>query len=235
MARPVVFIPRRADKLARTAKLVAERGFEPLPFPLIDYTPLPVKVSDVDGIVVTSSAALRSLPQTKLPLYCVGQATADEAQKLGFNVALTGQGNAAELAEILALELQPQTPTHTLLHPTSADVENTWYAALTSKGFNIKAAMAYEKAYPQELPAEVVCCLTENKVSFTLVFSARSAQALLKLCKAHQLAETTLGEVIAISDKVAAEFNKNNKQLKVRVAKHPQLQEMLNVLEQTPF
>ena len=231
MARPVVFIPRRADKLARTAKLVAELGFEPLPFPLIDYTPLPVNVTDVDGIVVTSSAALRSLPQTKLPLYCVGQVTADEAQKLGFQVVFTGQGNAAELAENLALKLKPQT----LLHPTSADVENTWYAALTAKGFNIKAAMAYEKAYPQELPAEVVCCLTENKVSFTLVFSVRSAQALLKLCKAHQLAETTLGEVIAISDKVAAEFNKNNKQLKVRVAKHPQLQEMLNVLEQTPF
>lgn len=228
MSKPLVFIPRRADKLAHTTDLVAQKGFAALPFPLIDYTPLPVVIEgEVQAIVLTSSAVLRSLPQTSLPVYCVGAQTAHEATERGFNVAHIGKGNAAALGQWLAENIDPQV----LWHPTTADVENGWYAPLQARGFEIQAVHAYEKAYAKELPAEVVCCLTENKVSFTLVFSVQSARQLLELCQTHKISEKAMGTVIAISEKVAAQFN--NKQLNVRVAKHPQLQEMLNVLEQT--
>ena len=226
-----VFIPRRQDKLAHTAQKVKALGFTPLTMPLLHMSPLKITIPEkVTGVVVTSSAALEALPPTTLPLYCVGGATATTAQKRGFYVAHIGQSDATTLATWIEHTLTPQT----LLHPTTYDAESDWYTLLRAKGFEIQAVQAYQKAYAQELPDEVVCCLTENKVSFTLVFSVQSARQLLKLCQTHKIALKTLGTVVAISDKVAAVFEeKHPQQLNVRVAKHPQQQEMLNVLEQT--
>lgn len=223
----VVFIPRRDDRLQSSVRHVQKRGFKTLGFPLLVTTPKQVQIPiTTKGIILTSSAALKALPLTNLPLYCVGEATAQAAQKAGFHVAYAGAGNGAELADFLTKILLPQP----LLHPTTKDAEIKWYTTLKTKGFSIISATAYEKKYADHFNAEVVCCLTENKVSFTLVFSAQAARHLKHLCQAHHLSEKTLGTVIAISEHAAAPFRELNN---VQVAQHPNLQEMLNVLEQT--
>ena len=222
----LVFVPRRVDKLEHTCALLASSGYETLRFPLISFKSMPYKIPRaVEGIVVTSSGALESMPKTRVPLYCVGQSTALEAIKHGFNVRYTGKGNAKALAEWLLQNEEPQY----LLHPTTDDAEQGWYSLLEDAGFTITPILAYKKTYTPELPADVVCCLTENKVSFTLVFSAKSAEALTKLYQQHDVPLQALGTVVTISDKVAKCFPAS---VNTRVAKAPNLQEMIHVLEQ---
>jgi uroporphyrinogen-III synthase len=224
---PFVFVPRRKDRLDKTARLLKKRGFTPITFPLVKVTPQKIQLPlGVEGIVVTSSAALKTLPNTDLPLYCVGESTAEHATESGFDVAYVGSGNGADLAEYLAETLPPQH----LAHPTAKDVEKGWYTPLEKLGFTITPLQAYSKTYKDAFSTEVVCCLSENKVSYTLVFSVQAARQLQTLCQHHHLPVETLGTVVAISDKVAAQFNNKDN---IMVAPHPQLQEMLNVLEQT--
>ena len=223
----VVLIPRRLDKLSATSARVAALGYESVPFALLDFEALPCQMpADVQAIVVTSSAALEAMPRSELPVYCVGEQTAREAQEYGFNIQHIGSGNAADLAEWIGLNLPPQH----LYHPTAEGSESQWYQGLQTLGFQITPAHVYKKSFATELPTEVVCCLTENKVSFTLVFSAKSAQVLKDLCQKYNLPLSTLGTIVAISNKVAEQFAEQHT---IMVAKQPNLQEMLNVLEQT--
>jgi len=223
----LVFIPRRTDRLHTTVSQLQKRGFKTLAFPLATVKPTGVKIpAAAAAVLLTSSAAVPALPATPLPFYCVGQATAEAAQKAGFRVAYAGTGNGTALAEYVAQNLSPCP----LFHPTTEQAAIDWYHTLQTQGFTIIPAPAYEKSYADHFNDEVVCCLAENKVSFTLVFSAGAARHIKTLCQSHHLSEKTLGTVIAISEKAAVPFRNINH---IRVAQHPNLQEMLNVLEQT--
>jgi uroporphyrinogen-III synthase len=62
--------------------------------------------SEFDAVVLTSANAIRHggaglSKLTSLPAYCVGEATAEEAQAAGFRVAATGSVDAEALAEAI--------------------------------------------------------------------------------------------------------------------------------------
>lgn len=107
-----VILTRNAEDGEKTATILRARGFDPILAPLFDIVPIPTSLPEgtFDAVIATSRHALRLLSAADLaklnttPLYCVGAATADTAQQLGFATVITGSGTAAGLAEQIRRE-----------------------------------------------------------------------------------------------------------------------------------
>lgn len=104
MARPIAVLrPEPSNRV--TAAAIEARGRRAIRLPLFKAGPLGWNAPDPDGfdaLIVTSANALRHGGEglnrlIDLPLYAVGEATAEMAKRLGFHVAATGSGGSAEL------------------------------------------------------------------------------------------------------------------------------------------
>jgi uroporphyrinogen-III synthase len=98
-----VLRPEPANRV--TAAAIEARGRRAIRLPLFEARPMawtPPDPADFDALIITSTNALRHggaglkrlLP---LPLYAVGQASAEAARRMGFHVAGTGGAGSAEL------------------------------------------------------------------------------------------------------------------------------------------
>ncbi len=104
MARPIAVLrPEPANRV--TAAAIEARGRRAIRLPLFEARPMawtPPDPADFDALIITSTNALRHggaglkrlLP---LPLYAVGQASAEAGRRMGFHVAGTGGAGSAEL------------------------------------------------------------------------------------------------------------------------------------------
>lgn len=104
MARPIAVLrPEPGNRV--TAAAIEARGRRAIRLPLFETRPLPWEAPDpaiYDALIVTSANALRHGGEgldrlIDLPLYAVGEATAEMAKRLGFRVAATGSAGSAEL------------------------------------------------------------------------------------------------------------------------------------------
>jgi uroporphyrinogen-III synthase len=105
-----VLIVRPAPGNKATAEAVAGIGLEPVVVPLFEVVPVAWAVPDparFDAVVMTSANAARfggtELARfTHLPLFAVGETTAEAARRVGFIDVRTGAGDAADLGPQLS-------------------------------------------------------------------------------------------------------------------------------------
>ena len=92
-----------------TARALRERGFKVVLAPMLRFEALPL-ADDLDAdfaaVIVTSANALRAAeaqlgPLLKLPLFAVGEHSASEARRLGFDQVVSAEGDAGKLRELL--------------------------------------------------------------------------------------------------------------------------------------
>lgn len=96
---------------ARTAERLAALGFEPVVAPLLAIRPLPQAAPDLTGVAalaftsrngVDAFAALTA--ERELPVFTVGDATAERARQAGFAEVRSAAGAIDDLARLLAAE-----------------------------------------------------------------------------------------------------------------------------------
>ncbi len=111
MTKPLPLIVTRAEPgAAATVRRAAAMGLDARAMPLFAAQPLPWSVpraDDFDALLLTSARAVRlagaGLAQlAKLPVYCVGQATAEAARGAGLAVAMVGDQNAQRVLDAMA-------------------------------------------------------------------------------------------------------------------------------------
>src|SRR5271156_2738138 len=97
-----------------TARALRERGFEVVLAPMLRFEAMPL-ADDLDAdfaaVIVTSANALRAVeaqlgPLSKLPLFAVGEHTASEARRLGFDQVVSAEGDAGKLRDLLRENLK---------------------------------------------------------------------------------------------------------------------------------
>ena len=107
MARPIAVLrPEPGNRV--TAAAIEARGRTAIRLPLFEARPLAWEApdpADFDALIVTSANALRHGGAglgalTGLPLYAVGEATAEAARRRGFEVAGVGDAGSAVLLAI---------------------------------------------------------------------------------------------------------------------------------------
>ncbi|MGR3621190.1 uroporphyrinogen-III synthase [Pseudophaeobacter sp.] len=188
-------------------------GLRVIHAPLLQISPLEVKIeyAGFAGVIFTSAngVAAAGKPVAGLPVYCVGQRTANSAKKAGWQAQVCG-GAAAELVAGLR-DLRPPVP---LLHLHGRHTRGEVATRLTELGLPCSSQVIYEQ---QLLPLSLEIKQEISAQSDVMVplFSPRTARHFASL----GLDQVNLS-LIALSDAVAAELKDLNCK-DLRVSKTP--------------
>lgn len=187
----------------------------------------------IAGVLITSSQSIPALSSAvahDIPVYAVGDATADRVKKQGFQTVISASGNAAKLAELVTERLSPASGPLLLLSGEHQGVELA--GTLRTSGFRIRRRVAYTTAPATTLPPDALAALRDGQIETVMVFSAASARA---FCAALAQTGCAAGSLraIAISQNTMKELRKAGIQT-VLTAQSPDMAAMLDRLGPVP-
>lgn len=192
----VVWITRTHGEA--TAEAITALGHETVLAPLLAVQPIDANLDvPYDAIIFTSrngvSAFARLSDRRDLSVWCVGDATADEARTHGFGDVVSAGGDAPALFEKLKSEA-PRTTR--FLYAAPSEPSAPLAAWMWAEGFTIHQIAVYETvATPPALSDADL-----HRVTHILIHSARGGQALASYLVSRKFAFTN-SWFICISEK----------------------------------
>jgi uroporphyrinogen-III synthase len=192
MTPPQVWITRTEPGATATAGRVRALGMEPLIAPLLAVRPLafsPGDLSDFAALAFTSAQAPAlfveglgsSAPSVQaLPVFAVGNATADAARAAGFSAVTSADGDVAALARRIGA-LAPSL-TGAVLHPSAVQAAGDLAGDLAALGIRARTLAVYETAEVDPWPRVAPHLETLEAV---LVHSPRAGRALFAFLTRH--------------------------------------------------
>lgn len=179
-----------------TAAGLRARGFEVLLAPMLRFEPAAFH-DDADAhygaVIVTSANALRGIesqlkgsPLLKLPLFAVGEHTAEAARRIGFEQVIPAKGDAASLRDLVAASVKAKAlkKASPLLYLAGADLARDLAGELGERGFTVVTQTTYRMVPLSSLPRETCDAFAANQVEAVLHYSRRSARAFLESVRA---------------------------------------------------
>jgi uroporphyrinogen-III synthase len=179
-----------------TAAALRARGFEVLLAPMLRFEPVAFqddRDTQYGAVVVTSANALRAIearlansPLLKLPLFAVGEHTAEAARAAGFTKVVSAASDAAGLRERIVAGVKARTvkKTSPLLYLAGADLARDLPGELGERGFTVITQTAYRMVPITDLPDEVRGAFAAGGVDTVLHYSRRSARAFIEAVRA---------------------------------------------------
>lgn len=212
--RVVVTRPRPAAE--RTAAELERLGHQPVLLPLMMAEHRPGALTappppETAALVVTSAEALRALaaeslecqkPYLALPLYAVGERTAETARQLSFETVITGPGNGGALADVVLADLgeQPAAVLFLAGHPRSPDLED----ALAKAGQPVTVRECY-RMVAATVEATAIATLTGQPPDVVLLYSSETARRFVEVIGITQSSDTWRDtRFLCLSGKIAS-------------------------------
>ena len=180
-----IWVTRAEPGASATAERLRALGFDPLVSPVLEVRPLdvPIDLHGAAALAFTSANAVRAFarlePDRVLPVFAVGEATAEAARDAGFSAVETADGDVSALARLIAAR-RPAL----VLNPTAAEPAQDLAALLAPAGVPVRTAALYETV-PAE-PTQALAAL--EAVSTVLVHSPKAGLRLARLLDASTLA-----------------------------------------------
>nr|WP_321455237.1 uroporphyrinogen-III synthase [uncultured Cohaesibacter sp.] len=188
-----ILVTRPEIDQQQTISALDKLGFEGISSPVMDIVPLSFILPDTDwqALVVTSRNGLRMLSSDDVgrfqdvPLYCVGERTAELARQLRFsNVAVVAATSAA-LAEQLIRQLIPQRGP--VLYLAGKIRSGSVDRDLKDHGFSVCLQEVYEMRKRARFSQEAFEAIVSHNLHGVLVYSARTCRILLSLLEQYGL------------------------------------------------
>lgn len=181
-----VWITRTLPGAALTAASVRSLGWTPLIDPLLEVRQLDVAVQmvDVGALAFTSpngvAAFARLCDQRALPVFAVGDGTADAAHDAGFVQVASAAGDVHDLVALIAA--RRDTFSGLLLRPGPGKPAGDLDGALAARGIQARSCVVYETV-ATELDANrsAVGRLLAGDLAAVLVHSPRAGRRLASL------------------------------------------------------
>lgn len=227
MTRPALLLTRPEAEQARSIAAAEAAGFEAVSAPLLQIRPvewsLPTELPD--ALLFTSARApeIAAMQLAAMQLkgkggmsgkpraYAVGRNTAEAAQRAGFEVLATGDGNGTAIAERARADGNRR-----LLHLAGETVSKIEAGA----GLKIERVTIYTAQPAGALPEAVELRLREGRIFAVLVFSARTARIFSQLSEDACIDRSAMG-LVALSEAVAEAAGQGWRA--IAVAGHPRL------------
>lgn len=231
-----VFVFRPQPEAERTARAVANHGFEPLVAPLFKVVRLPgaVPEGEFDAIVLTSGNAVPVLAEgpaawRDLPVFTVGARTAAKVREAGLDDARSADGDRNDLIELIRRTLPAPAK---LLMIVARDRKEDVSEQLGQSGYDVALWMAYAAEPVSTLPEDAQAALRQGKADAALHYSARGARTFIALAQAAGVSDEAMELThVALSADVAAPLIAAGAST-VLVAEHPEEAGLLSALEQ---
>ena len=214
-----VAVTRPEPQASRTAQRLIAAGHSPILAPLLVLRRLPagpIAADAFDALVFTSRSAVAALGSERpdlsalraMPVFAVGEATADAAREAGFGRVASADGDAAAVAALLAEHLAPGAR---VLHLSGADQAGRLADLVRPYGLEVERRIMYRMEAAGALPAPLVEATARGEVDAVLVYSPRTASIY-----ADRLAAVAAAVVerlvrvphLALSERVAAPLRK---------------------------
>ncbi len=203
-----VLVTRPLPDGERTAAALRARGYDVLVAPLMQVKPLAADLAgDWSAVIISSANAVRALDAwqitslSKMPLFAVGERSADAAREAGFTDVRSANGDADDLIQLVVTGDAGTAATYLYLagEDRAADVEGE----LAKRAIKVRTLVVY-KNVTQTYPPELVAALRDHKIDAVLHFSRRSAENYVNGAKAAGLEQMALApRHICLSAQVA--------------------------------
>ena len=228
-----MLVTRAVPGAQATARRVAALGRAPIACPMLAITGLTVRLPPagrVQAVLLTSGNAVPALDAAlhDVPVFAVGDATADRARAAGFAEVHSAAGDAAALAALVARACRPGAGA--LLLPTARGEGLALAAALRKAGFAVLRRTVYA-AVPQDcFPTAARDALLRGEVGAALFFSPATARNFVRLLPASLPAGSLAAvDALALSPAVAAPLA-SLPWRRIRVAARPDQDALLTLL-----
>lgn len=179
-----------------TAASLRGRGYGVLLAPMLRFEPVAFH-DDIDArysaVIVTSASAVRGIEHhlkghrlLELPLFAVGEHTADAARRVGFTHVISANGDAASLRDLVLARVKAKElkKASTLLYLAGADLARDLAGELGESGLRVMTQTTYRMVPVGSLPREVCDAFAANRIEAVLHYSRRSARAFLDAARA---------------------------------------------------
>ncbi|GAB0115583.1 uroporphyrinogen III methyltransferase [Acidisoma sp. C75] len=219
-----VLVTRPEPGGRRTTARLLSLGFAPVLAPLLRVDPLTPALpaaAAVRAVVVASRHALPALPASyrRLPLFAVGDATAEAARRAGFAVVRSAGGRAEDLAALVAQSLTAEGLP--LLLAAGLGQGHRLNNLLQESGFAVLREEVYVAQPVAELPESAAAMIRSGQEGWILLFSRETALCFARLAVAGDLAPDLARFSLAAIGEPAAAAASALPWRRVRVAVQP--------------
>jgi uroporphyrinogen-III synthase len=169
---------------ARTAAALRARGHQAELVPLLRVEPcLDAELGPAPwgAVLITSPNAARAVASHRrkaelldLPVFAVGRRSAQAARSAGFSDVESADGDAQDLARLVAARAAPGRP---LLYLAGEDRAADLAGVLAARGLATHTAVVYRAVAESRFPPAVRDALAAGRIDGVLHYSRRSAQA----------------------------------------------------------
>lgn len=179
-----LLVTRPEPEAERTAQTLRARGHDVLVAAMLRIEPVPVTIPNGPwtAMVMTSANAARSVSGDPtldrirgLGAFVVGAHTAQAARRAGFTDVTSADGNAADLAAMLARRFRAERTR--LLYLCGEQRAFDLAGALKREGIEVCNVEVYRAAIADRLPPEADAAFRAGNLDGVLHFSRRSAEA----------------------------------------------------------
>lgn len=220
-----VLVTRPEHDAARTAERLSALGHEAVIDSLLRIEPVAFAPAQgiFQAIAVTSANAFRAVGKKKLapflllPLFAVGEQSAEAAREAGFSQVIAAGGDAYSLAKTIAENL----PAHSrVLYLAGADRAQDLSALLAPSEIEVETKVVYRAVPVMQLAQETLARMQQGEIDAVLHYSRRSAEIFLALARKGSNGGAAGGVLhLCLSDAVATPLLEAG--FDVKVAAHP--------------
>jgi uroporphyrinogen-III synthase len=183
-----LLVTRPEPEATRTAERLRALGHEPVMAPLLEaiFLDPPQPAFQPAAILLTSGNGLRGLLRWSfpaswldIPVFAVGDRTAEAARDAGFSKVLSANGDGDALATLAIAALAPGAGT--LLYPAAVDRAGNWPERLIAAGHALSLVEVYRMDPATRLPDSVANDLRQRRIDGVLLYSPRTAKTFVQL------------------------------------------------------
>ena len=217
---------------------LTDQGYEGLHEPLLLVNLLAGPDIDTHGLqayLATSSNGVRALfnrnPNMSIPLYAVGEASANTARELGFTQVHSAEGDVDALATLAKDMLDPKNGA--LYHAAGSVQAGLLKETLETAGFECRRDILYKSEPAKSFSPEAIAGIKNGKIETVLLYSPRTAETFVKLLRKARLVRAAKHlTLICLSHAVAEKAAELSWQERL-VAKAPTQDALLEALADT--
>ncbi len=204
-----VLLTRPGDRNTRIALRLEQEGVDCAIWPLTRVVPLRDRIDfpkDAEAIVFSSGNAVQIFAQLSplraLPVVTVGRRTAEIALDAGFSDVESADGNIATLSAHIA-----QTEHRHVVHVRGRDTAGDLPGALRQHDISVSERIIYSVLPAGPPDSQVAAAMVRGEVDLITLWSARAGRVLISFLEDHPQIDAARISVLAISKRVADEFN----------------------------
>ena len=193
-----LLVTRPEDDAVRTAAALRAGGHSVLVAPLLRIEALSAELRGPwAAALITSANAARAVSVhrrggdiLRLPVFAVGDRSAEAARAAGFTDVISADGAVADLARLVAGRCAPGGAP--LIYLAGEDRAGDLAGDLAAHGIDVRVVAVYRARPAEVLPGDAARALAAGEIDAVLHYSRRSAATLLRLADEAQVLNAVL-------------------------------------------